>query len=299
VAGKNERQRRQAREKYRRQQELRAARQRVLRKRWLTGIVAVASAGLLAALLVVFLPNGNGKNASASSSKSPTASASASTSASASASPTVSTVAEPAHHCTYTKVSTAAPRNVSLPPATPDYAGSYTATINTNLGPITLNLLNSKATCTVNSFIHLAEAGFFNNTQCHRLLTSGIYVLQCGDAFATSTTKIDCSNTSTVGTGMPGYDFASENLTNAKYPAGTVAMANGGTATSNGSQFFFVYQDSSSGLGTSYTPFATVSSGLNIVQNVAKGGYSCTYAQAGGGAPKKKVIIDSVTIKKT
>ena len=80
-------------------------------------------------------------------------------------------------------------------------------------------------------------------------------------------------------------------------------MANGGTATSNGSQFFIVYKDSTSGLngtsGPSYTPFATVSSGLDIVQNVAKDGYSCTYPQAGGGAPKEKVIIDNVTIKKT
>ena len=146
--------------------------------------------------------------------------------------------------------------------------------------------------------MHLAEAGYFNNTQCHRLLTSGIYVLQCGDPYATSTTKLTCSSTGTVGTGGPGYNFASENLTNAKYPAGTVAMANSGTATSNGSQFFIVFQDSSSGLQASYTPFATVSSGLNIVQNVAKDGYSCTYAQAGGGAPKEKVIIDSVAIKK-
>jgi peptidyl-prolyl cis-trans isomerase B (cyclophilin B) len=293
VAGKNERQRRQAREKHRRQQELRVARQRVVRKRWLTGISAVAAAGLVAALLVVFLPGGTAKKPTADSSKSPKASASASATASA------STVAEPAHHCTYTKDNTAAPRKVTLPPATPDYLANYTATFNTNLGPITVNLLNSKATCTVNSFVHLAEAGYFNDTQCHRLLTSGIYVLQCGDAYATATTKLTCSDTSVVGTGTPGYEFESENLTGAKYPAGTVAMANGGTANSNGSQFFIVYKDSSSGLGASYTPFATVSSGLDIVQNVAKDGTSCTYAQAGGGAPKKKVIIDSVTIKKT
>ena len=292
MAGRNERQRRQAREKYRRQQEQRVARQRQLRKRWLTGIAAAAAVGLVAALLVVFLPGGSGKKASASASHSPTASASASASA------TASTVAEPAHHCAYTKVATAAPRKVSLPPTAPDYTASYTATLNTNQGPITFNLLNSKATCTVNSFVHLAEAGFFNNTQCHRLVSSGIYVLQCGDAYATATTKLTCSTTSVVGTGMPGYAFASENLTDAKYPAGTVAMANSGTANSNGSQFFIVYQDSSSALGASYTPFATVSSGLNIVQNVAKDGYSCTYGQAGGGAPKKKVIIDSVTIKK-
>jgi len=290
VAGKNERQRRQAREKHRRQQELRTIRQRQARKRWLTGLSAVVAAGLIAALLVVFLPGGSGKDASASASKSPSASASASASA--------STLAEPAHHCTYTKA-TPVSKKVSLPPTTPDYTASYTATINTNLGPISLNLLNSKATCTVNSFVHLAEAGYFNNTQCHRMATSGPYVLQCGDAYATSTTKLDCSTTSTVGTGTPGYEYASENLTNAKYPAGTVAMANGGTATSNGSQFFIVYKDSSSGLGTSYTPFATVSSGLNIIQNVAKDGTSCTYPQAGGGVPKEKVIIDSVTIKKT
>jgi len=192
---------------------------------------------------------------------------------------------------------------VSFPPAAPDYTASYQATLNTNQGPITFDLLNSKATCTVNSFVHLAEAGYFDNTQCHRMLTSGIYVLQCGDPYATASAKLTCSSTSKVGTGTPGYDFASENLTGAKYPAGTVAMANEGTATSNGSQFFIVFKDSTSGLnGTgspSFTPFATVSSGLDIVQNVAKDGYSCQYAQVGGGPPKEKVIIDSVTIKKT
>ena len=298
MAGKNERQRRQARERYRRQQETRTARQRQVRKRWLTGISAVAAVGLIAALLVVFLPGGSGKKASASASKSP--------SASASASPSAATVAEPAHHCTYTKATPVA-RTVSFPPSTPDYTASYQATINTNLGPITVNLLNSKATCTVNSFVHLAEAGYFNNTQCHRMVTSGPYVLQCGDPYATATTKLNCSTTSKIGTGTPGYEFASENLTNATYPAGTVAMATApGNPDSNGSQFFIVYKDSTSALnaanGPSYTPFATVSSGLGIVQNVAKDGYSCQYVVSGqseGGAPKEKVIIDSVTIKKT
>jgi peptidyl-prolyl cis-trans isomerase B (cyclophilin B) len=291
VAGKSDRQRRQARERYRRQQEQRAVRRHQVRKRWITGIIAVAVAGLIAALLVVFLPSGSGKNASASSSTSPTASHSASASASAAA------VAEPAHHCTYTAATPVA-RKVSFPPSTPDYAAGYEATINTNLGKITVNLLNSKATCTVNSFVHLAEAGYFNNTQCHRMLTSdNVYVLQCGDAYATSTTKLTCSTTSNVGYGTPGYNFASENLTGAKYPAGTVAMANG-SATTNGSQFFIVYKNST-GLSPTYTPFATVSSGLNIVQNVAKGGVSCTYPQILGGVPKEKVIIDSVTIKKT
>ncbi len=292
MARKNERQRRQAREKYRRQQEIRVARQRRLRKRWLTGTAAVLAAALIASLLLLVLPGGSPKKAAASPSKSPSASPTASATA----------VAEPAHHCAYTAATPVA-RKVSLPPTAPDYTSSYLATINTNLGKITFNLLNNKATCTVNSFVHLAEAGYFNNTQCHRLLTSGIYVLQCGDPYATATATLSCSTTSKIGTGTPGYDFASENLTGAKYSTGTVAMANEGTASTNGSQFFIVYKDSTSGLngssGPSYTPFATVSSGLGIVQNVAKDGYSCQYAQAGGGVPKKKVIIDSVTIKKT
>jgi peptidyl-prolyl cis-trans isomerase B (cyclophilin B) len=243
-------------------------------------------------LLLVFLPSGGHQKAAAS----PTKKASASPTATATA------VAEPAHHCDYTSATPVA-KKVSLPPATPDYTNSYQATINTNLGKITFNLLNSKATCTVNSFVHLALAGYFDNTQCHRVVNSGIYVLQCGDAYATADAKLSCSTTSKIGTGGPGYDFASENLTGAKYPAGTVAMANSGTANSNGSQFFIVFKDSTSVLngtsGPAYTPFATVSSGLGIVQNVAKDGYSCQYPSAGGGVPKKKVLIDSVTIKKT
>jgi peptidyl-prolyl cis-trans isomerase B (cyclophilin B) len=292
VAGKNERQRRQAREKYHRQQEARRARRQQIRKRWLAGTSAVLAAALIVSLLLVFLPGGTPKKAAAKASKSPSSSPTA----------TATAVAEPAHHCDYTSATPAA-KKVSLPPATPDYTDSYQATINTNLGKITFNLLNSKATCTVNSFVHLAQAGYFDKTQCHRVVNSGIYVLQCGDPYATADAKLSCSTTSKIGTGTPGYDFASENLTGAKYPTGTVAMANEGTPTSNGSQFFIVFKDSTSGLNTStgpaYTPFATVSSGIGIVQNVAKGGYSCQYAQAGGGVPKKKVIIDSVTIKKT
>jgi peptidyl-prolyl cis-trans isomerase B (cyclophilin B) len=290
VAGKNERQRRQARERHRRQQEQRQVRQRQVRQRWLIGLSGVLVLALVGSLLAVFLPSGKPKKPAAAASKSPSASASPTATATA--------VAEPAHHCSYTSATPVA-KKVGLPPATPDYTDSYQATINTNQGKITFNLLNNKATCTVNSFVHLAQAGYFNNTQCHRLLTSGIYVLQCGDAYATASAKLDCSTTSKIGSGTPGYDFASENLTGAKYPAGTVAMANEGSASTNGSQFFIVYKDSTSGLTASYTPFATVSSGLGIVQNVAKGGYSCQYARAGGGVPKKKVIIDSVTIKKT
>jgi peptidyl-prolyl cis-trans isomerase B (cyclophilin B) len=174
---------------------------------------------------------------------------------------------------------------VSLPPVKPDTGAAYTAAITTNRGTIDIKLLNSKAPCTVNSFVSLADQSFFNNTPCHRLTTaqSGIYVLQCGDPTGT-------------GTGGPGYAYGSENLKGAKYPAGTVAMANSNTADSNGSQFFLVYKDTP--LPPNYTPFGTITSGLNVLQTVAAAGTDNSNGQ-GDGHPKDSVQIESVTISKT
>jgi peptidyl-prolyl cis-trans isomerase B (cyclophilin B) len=294
VAGNRDRQRRLAREKHRRTMEERRTRRQQVRKRATIILAAILGVGLILGITLAVLPSSPGHKTTAASSASPKASASAS------ATQTATTVAEPAHHCTYTAATPVA-KKVSFPPTAPDYTASYTATIKTNLGDITFDLLNSKATCTVNSFVHLAEAGYFNNTQCHRLVTSGIYILQCGDPYATGSATLNCSSTSKAGSGTPGYEFDSENLTGATYPAGTVAMANEDSSTTNGSQFFIVYKDGS-GLSAAYTPFATVSSGLNIVQNVAKAGDSCQVTEDGesmGGPPKDKVIINSVTIQST
>ena len=41
---------------------------------------------------------------------------------------------------------------------------TYQATIKTNRGNIVINLLNSKAPCTVNSFAYLASKNYFSNT---------------------------------------------------------------------------------------------------------------------------------------
>jgi peptidyl-prolyl cis-trans isomerase B (cyclophilin B) len=266
------------------------------------GLAVVCVLGLIGGLTAVFAAGGT-------TAAKPKASASATPSASASASATTSAaaVAEPATHCTYTTSgAAAAAKKVSAPPAAPNYKAAYTASINTNLGPIDINLLNSKATCTVNSFVHLASAGYFNASQCHRVTnTSGLYVLQCGDPYAKASTKLSCSQAAgSPGTGGPGYEFANENLpTGASsagtvtYKAGTVAMANSGQSNSNGSQFFLVYKNST--LGPNYTPFGTITSGLDILQKVANAGTSCTYSGPGDGAPKEKVIINSVTIKQT
>ena len=300
MAGSRERERRRARERYEQQRSAHRERQRKNRKRAGIGLAVLCVLGLIAGVTTILVSGGGTATAAKKPSAKVSATASPSASASASASPAA--VTEPAQHCSYTSSSAGSVVKSSLPTASPDYKAAYTASINTNLGPIKIDLANSKATCTVNSFAHLASDDFWNNTQCHRLSTTdGLYMLQCGDPTAKASQTLSCSS-STLGTGGPGYEFASENLPTAgssgsvTYKAGTVAMANSGGAT-NGSQFFLVFKNTT--LGPDYTPFGTITSGLDILQNVAKAGTSCTFAGAGGGVPKDKVIIDSVSISKT
>ena len=145
----------------------------------------------------------------------PSSSASASASASATATTSAAAVNEPATHCTYTSSGIRGQPD-SLPPASPDYKAAYTATINTNLGKIVINLLNSKATCTVNSFVHLATDQLLEQHPVPPGVRSdGLYMLQCGDPTAAASQKLSCSSPTTLGTGGPGYSFADENLTGA------------------------------------------------------------------------------------
>ena len=273
MSGKKERQRKLARERMQRQQARRAERDRKTRQITIVAVICCVVVGLGVGGYFLFAGPGSGKAAAVSATSSATPSASASASA--------STQAEPATSCSYLPNGTAA-RNVGRPPAKPDAKASYQATIHTNRGDVVIDLLNSKATCTVNSFVYLAAKKYFNNTHCHRLTTIDPFVLQCGDPTGT-------------GSGGPGYKFANENLAGAKYTQGTVAMANSGPNT-NGSQFFIVYKNST--LAPSYTPFGEVVKGLGIIQNVAKAGSDNANA-AGDGHPKEKVVIESVTIKKT
>jgi peptidyl-prolyl cis-trans isomerase B (cyclophilin B) len=296
VATKKQRQRQLAKDALERRLQRQSERDRRA-KQW--------SAAVIVAVLVVGIGIGGAYLAGAfkSSPSTPVADASSSPSATVSPSPSPSASPSPSGtpamvdgKCVYIPGGTAA-RKVSLPKTTPDLTAKYQATFATNRGDIVMDLLNSGAPCTVNSFVSLADQGYFNNTHCHRLTTSSIFVLQCGDPLGT-------------GAGTPGYGFGTENLNGLKvsacstspngecatFPAGTVAMANTGAPDSNGSQFFLVYKTTV--LPDSYTPFGTIVSGLDIVQNVAKAG-SDNSNGPGDGHPKEKVEINSVTIQKT
>ena len=152
--------------------------------------------------------------------------------------------------CTYESGGQAA-KDVDLPPDHATVSGEVAATIATSAGDIKATLDADTTPCTVNSFVSLAEQGYFDDTSCHRLTTQGIYVLQCGDPTAS-------------GMGGPGYSFADELSGDEKYTAGTLAMANAGPNT-NGSQFFIVTGDGSL-LPNDYSRCGKVPSGLDVAK---------------------------------
>jgi peptidyl-prolyl cis-trans isomerase B (cyclophilin B) len=168
--------------------------------------------------------------------------------------------------CLYTSIDGTSPTPLSVEPA----AGAQVMTVVTNLGPITAEIDTAGAPCTAGSFTYLAKDGYFDGQQCHRLTTDHIWVLQCGDPDARA--AIEAGTPEMAGAGSPGYQYEEENLpveAEANYPAGTIAMANAGAGTT-GSQFFIVYEDTT--LPADYTILGQITSGLDIVENVAAAG---------------------------
>jgi peptidyl-prolyl cis-trans isomerase B (cyclophilin B) len=145
----------------------------------------------------------------------------------------------------------------------------------------------------VASFIDLANKGFFSGITCHRLTTSGIFVLQCGQSSVTPD-------------GGPGYTFGP--IENAPvddfYTKGTIAMARvssnalgaEGAASSMNSQFFIVYEDSTipSDEAGGYTVFGKINSGLEDLQSVIDAG-----VEGGGvdGAPALETTLGAIELR--
>jgi peptidyl-prolyl cis-trans isomerase B (cyclophilin B) len=163
-------------------------------------------------------------------------------------------------------------------------AREWTGTITTSGGPIDITLDGAKAPQAVANFVVLAQDGFFNGTNCHRVTTDGIFVLQCGDPEGT-------------GSGGPGYTWGPiENPpADGIYPAGTIAMARGAEADSMGSQFFLVYKDTKLPTeGGGYTIFGSVTSGLDVVQTVADAGVE---GGSTDGTPASPITIEGVAVQ--
>ena len=161
-----------------------------------------------------------------------------------------------------------------------DPSKKYTANFKTSDGDFTVELDAKDTPKTVNSFVFLAQSGFYDGLTFHRIIKD--FMIQGGDP------KGD-------GTGDAGYKFADEPITK-DYLPGTLAMANSGKDT-NGSQFFIMTGDYSGGkLPKNYVIFGNVTSGMDTVQKIAA---TPVEKSAGGEAskPKEKVIIQTIEIQ--
>ena len=160
----------------------------------------------------------------------------------------------------------------SAPDITIDLAKTYTATLATNHGDVTIEFDATRSPQAVNNFVFLARDGFYDGVIFHRVING--FMIQGGDPTGT-------------GTGGPGYKFRDEIEGAGSYARGTVAMANAGPNT-NGSQFFVCHSDA--GLPHSYTIFGQVTEGMDAVDSIA------TTATDRSDRPNEDVVISKVTI---
>jgi peptidyl-prolyl cis-trans isomerase B (cyclophilin B) len=257
------------------QRQLERRQEQEQRRRRNTLIASIVGTVALVGVIVGFVvaTSGEDKKKPVAASTTPTPSPSATTTA-----PRIPGV------CDFAAAGTAA-RTVKAPTSHVATKGTVSVSVTTNLGKMTFKLDRAAAPCTVESFVSLVTQKYFNGTTCHRLVTSGIYVLQCGDPTGT-------------GTGGPGYSVPDEATGKETYPAGTIAMARASSPNSGGSQFFIVYKDSPAlqqNLGAlQYTVFGTVSTGMSIVDQVAAKG-SDNSNGSGDGKPKQKIELLQLT----
>jgi cyclophilin family peptidyl-prolyl cis-trans isomerase len=164
---------------------------------------------------------------------------------------------------------------------------TYAAEMQTSCGTIAIELLADQAPQSVNSFVFLAEQGYFDGQRFHRLDTS-IDVVQGGDPTGT-------------GSGGPGYSIPDELTGNESYGPGVLAMANAGPDT-GGSQFFLITGDQGHNLDATpnYTIFGQVTDGLDVAKEIQELPIEDPDAAASGDLsgqqPSQAVYIEKVTI---
>ena len=147
------------------------------------------------------------------------------------------------------------------------------AIIQTNHGPIHVELFPDDAPKTVNNFVKLVNDGFYDHVIFHRVIPD--FMIQGGDPTGT-------------GSGGPGYSFEDE-FNDHKVERGALAMANAGPNT-NGSQFFIVTTEAAPWLDGKHTVFGRVTEGMDVVDTISE------LPRDARDKPHDDVVIEGVTV---
>jgi cyclophilin family peptidyl-prolyl cis-trans isomerase len=177
------------------------------------------------------------------------------------------------------RVAAPKPKQVSLkaPKQTVKPGEKLTAVVATSCGTFEIALDTERAPKTANSFAYLAEEGFYDGLDFHRIVPE--FVIQGGDPLGN-------------GTGGPGYKVVEKPPANLAYTKGIVAMAKSPAEPpgSSGSQFFVV-TGADAGLTPEYALVGKVDKGMDVVERIGRLG---TPAEK----PKQTVLIEKVTIER-
>ncbi|MCU0755012.1 MAG: peptidylprolyl isomerase [Xanthomonadales bacterium] len=132
---------------------------------------------------------------------------------------------------------------------------SLTATFVTSKGNIVIALTPDETPLTVANFVNLAQRGYYNGLNFHRVIAN--FMIQGGCPLGT-------------GTGGPGYRFEDEFVPTLRHSrAGILSMANAGPGT-NGSQFFITHGPTPH-LDNRHSVFGAVKEGQNVVDAIRQG----------------------------
>jgi cyclophilin family peptidyl-prolyl cis-trans isomerase len=133
-----------------------------------------------------------------------------------------------------------------------DTSKQYSARFKTERGDFSVELHADRAPLTVENFVNLARAGFYDGTTFHRVING--FMAQGGDPTGT-------------GTGGPGYQFRDEFHPSLRHDGpGVLSMANAGAGT-NGSQFFITYA-ATPHLDDRHSVFGRVTEGMDVVRSI-------------------------------
>lgn len=143
-----------------------------------------------------------------------------------------------------------------------------TATLETSLGTITIELFTDQMPETTGNFIELAKSGFYNGLHFHRVIPNFMVQFGCPHSSDPSSPRAGTGN-------APHGTIQDEHPEDAKISnePGTLSMANTGQAHSGSCQFFINtahndYLDWFSAGASKHPVFAKVTDGMDVVESI-------------------------------
>jgi peptidyl-prolyl cis-trans isomerase B (cyclophilin B) len=150
-------------------------------------------------------------------------------------------------------------------------------------GVIRFELYPKSAPISVSNFVSLAQEGFYDGLNFHRILKGMMIQGGCPEG---------------TGGGGPGYtikgEFSDNGVDNTlSHVRGAISMARRPDYDSAGSQFFIVHQDSSRSWDGQYAVFGMVVDGFDVVDRLADTPNS---GPNGAVAPEDRPVMKTITI---